>query len=65
MSRVARKILFDKDIRELEPREKAYRVVVGNPSELILFVYPSGIKSFALRMRKHIVEKKGLDSLSG
>ena len=50
MARPARKILFDKDIRALEPREKAYRVVVGNPSELILFVNPSGIKSFALRI---------------
>ncbi len=57
MSRIARKILFDKDIRELQPREKRYRVVVGNPSELILFVYPSGIKSFALRVKNAEREK--------
>ena len=57
MSRVARKILFDKDIRELKPREKAYRVVVGNPSELILFVNPSGVKSFALRICNNGREK--------
>ena len=46
MGRVARKLLIDKDIRALEPREVTYRVVVGNPSELYLFVYPSGNKSF-------------------
>lgn len=57
MSRVARKILFDKDIRALKPKEKRYRVVVGNPSELIVFVYPSGIKSFALRVRSGGREK--------
>ena len=57
MSRIARKILFDKDIRALQPKEKRYRVVVGNPSELIVFVYPSGIKSFALRVRKGDREK--------
>lgn len=57
MSRIARKILFDKDIRALQPKEKRYRVVVGNPSELIVFVYPSGIKSFALRVRKGNREK--------
>lgn len=57
MSRVARKILFDKDIRALKPKEKRYRVVVGNPSELIVFVYPSGIKSFALRVRNGKREK--------
>lgn len=62
MGRIARKILFDKDIRELKLREKAYRVVVGSPSEPILFVNPSGIKSFALRIcnngrEKHIPSK--------
>ena len=49
MGRVARKLLIDKDIRALEPREVTYRVVVGNPSELYLFVYPSGNKSFFIR----------------
>lgn len=63
MSRIARKILFDKDIRELKPKKKAYRVIVGNPTELIVFVYPSGVKSFALRVRngdreKHIPLKR-------
>lgn len=62
MSRIATKILFDKDIRELEPKNKRYRVVVGNPSEPILFVNPSGIKCFALRIcnngrEKHIPSK--------
>lgn len=50
MSRVATKILFDKDIQALQPKEKQYRLVVGNPKELILFVYPSGVKTFALRI---------------
>lgn len=57
MSRMARKILFDKDIRTLESKSKKYRVVVGNPSELILWVYPSGIRSFALRIRSGDREK--------
>ncbi|TLD89049.1 site-specific integrase [Helicobacter sp. MIT 03-1614] len=57
MSRIAKTILFDKDIRELKPKEKKYRVVVGNPSELILFVYPSGTKTFALRLRNGNKEK--------
>lgn len=49
MGRVARKLLIDKDIRALEPKEVTYRVVCGNPSELYLFVYPSGNKSFFIR----------------
>lgn len=49
MGRVARKLLIDKDIRELQPKSVTYRVVVGNPSELYLFVYPSGNKSFFIR----------------
>lgn len=57
MSRIARKILFDKDIRGLEPKNKRYRVVVGNPSELILFVNPSGVKGFALRICNNGREK--------
>ena len=57
MSRIAKTILFDKDIRALQPKEKKYRVVVGNPSELILFVYPSGTKTFALRLRNGNKEK--------
>ena len=48
MSRIARKILFDKDIRGLEPKNKRYRVVAGNPS---------GIKSFALRICNNGREK--------
>ncbi len=57
MSRIAKKILFDKDIRALKPKDKRYRVVVCNPSELILFVYPGGIKSFAFRIRNGDKEK--------
>ncbi|OBV30134.1 hypothetical protein BKN38_05305 [Helicobacter sp. CLO-3] len=57
MSRIAKQILFDKDIRALEPKKQKYRVVVGNPSELILWVYPSGVKSFALRIRNNDREK--------
>ena len=57
MSRASKKILCDKDIQVLEPKDKRYRVVVGNPSELILFVYPSGLKSFALRVRNGDREK--------
>ena len=33
MSRIAKTILFDKDIRALQPKEKKYCVVVGNPMQ--------------------------------
>lgn len=58
MSRVATKILFDKDIRELQPKESKYRKVVGNPKELYLIVYPTGIKTFCLKQNNSFTKIK-------
>lgn len=46
MANIAKKILYDKDIRELEPRKRQYRNVVGNPKELYIWINPSGVKTF-------------------
>ncbi|CUU70845.1 tyrosine-type recombinase/integrase [Campylobacter hyointestinalis] len=50
MSRVATKILFSKDIKNLKPKSKLYKRVVGNPKELYIFIYPSGKKTFNLKI---------------
>lgn len=41
--------LQDRDIRKLEPKNKQYKRVVGNPKELYIWVNVSGKKSFTLR----------------
>ncbi|CUU92182.1 hypothetical protein [Campylobacter hyointestinalis] len=46
MANISRVNLQDKDIRELEIREKQYRKAVGNPKELYIWVNPSGVKTF-------------------
>ncbi|MBQ9292691.1 MAG: tyrosine-type recombinase/integrase [Campylobacter sp.] len=38
--------LSDKDIRAFQPQEKQYRKAVGHPSQLYIWVNPSGIKTF-------------------
>lgn len=49
MAKIATQILFDKDIRNLQIKPKRYKKVVGNPKELYIIVYPSGIKTFSLK----------------
>lgn len=46
----ASKTLTDKQIRELQIKEKKYIRTVGNPKELIVTINPSGIKVFSLRV---------------
>lgn len=46
MANIAKTILYDKDIRELEPKERQYRKAVGNPKELYIWINPSGVKTF-------------------
>ncbi len=41
--------IFDKDIRALQPSEKKYLKVVGNPKELNVRVNPTGVKRFFLK----------------
>ncbi len=50
MGNIARAFLQDKDIRNLTPKEKMYLRAVGNPKELYIKVYPSGMKTFALKI---------------
>lgn len=46
----ASKTLTDKQIRELQIKEKKYIRTVGNSKELIITINPSGIKVFSLRV---------------
>lgn len=52
MSRVSNANLQDKDIRKLQILDKRYSKAVGNPKELYIFVYPSGIKTFYIKYKK-------------
>ena len=49
MSRISRANLFDKDIRALAPLDKVYKKAVGNPKELYIKIYPSGMKTFFIQ----------------
>lgn len=50
MANIAKVILCDRDIRNLCPASKRYKKAVGNPKELYIFVYPSGLKTFSLKL---------------
>jgi len=43
--------LFDKDIRNLQPREQRYFKFVGNPRELVIFISHKDIQRFSLKVR--------------
>jgi len=51
MSRISRANLFDKDIRALAPMDKVYKKAVGNPKELYIKIYPSGMKTFFIQYK--------------
>lgn len=51
MGNIAKTFLQDKDIRNLMPKEKVYLKAVGNPKELYIKIYPSGIKTFVLKIK--------------
>ena len=52
MANVAKTHLYDKDIKNLVPREKRYFKVVGYPKELCVFINPKGTKKFSLRLKQ-------------
>ena len=52
MANVAKTHLYDKDIKNLVPREKRYFKVVGDPKELCVFINPKGTKKFSLRLKQ-------------
>lgn len=63
MGNISKANLLDKDIRLLKPKANRYLVAVGNPKELYLWINPTGIKSFCIRIdengkRKHIKLKE-------
>ena len=46
MANVTKTYLTDKNIRELKPKLRQYKKVIGSPKELYIWVNPSGIKTF-------------------
>ena len=50
MANISKAHLSDKDIKNLKAKDKRYKVAVGSPKELYLFVHPSGTKTFFLRL---------------
>ena len=48
MGNISKANLMDKDIRNLQVKENKYPKACGNPKELYIWVYPSGIKTFSL-----------------
>ena len=58
MGKVAKVFLQDKDLRNLTPKEKMYLRAVGSPKELYVKVYPSGIKTFVLKVNAKYLKIK-------
>ena len=50
MGNISKSNLMDKDIRNLEIKNNRYIKAVGNPKELYIFVYSSGMKTFMLKV---------------
>ncbi|EPH08080.1 hypothetical protein HMPREF9309_01335 [Campylobacter ureolyticus ACS-301-V-Sch3b] len=57
MANVTKTYLTDKNIRELKPKLRQYKKVVGSPKELYIWVNPSGIKTFFLRLKNDKTKK--------
>ncbi len=51
MPKISTANLYDKDIRGLLPTNKIYKKAVGNPKELYIKVYPSGLKIFVIQYK--------------
>ncbi|MCR4942179.1 MAG: site-specific integrase [Campylobacter sp.] len=49
MGNISKSNLQDKDIRNLGIKSNRYVKAVGNPKELYIFIYPSGMKTFMLK----------------
>ncbi len=58
MANIAKQSLQDKDIRNLKPNNKRYKRAVGNPKELYIFIYPSGIKTFSIKINDRYIKLK-------
>lgn len=58
MANIAKQGLQDKDIRNLKPNDKRYKKAVGNPKELYIFVYPSGQKTFNIKINDKYIKLK-------
>lgn len=58
MANIAKQSLQDKDIRNLKPSDKRYKRAVGNPKELYIFIYPSGIKTFSIKINDRYIKLK-------
>lgn len=63
MANISKANLLNKDIRSLEILSKQYKKKVGNPKELYIWINPSEIKSFCIRIddngkTKHIKLKE-------
>lgn len=58
MANIAKQSLQDKDIRNLKPSDKRYKKAVGNPKELYIFVYPSGQKTFSIKINDKYTKLK-------
>ena len=58
MANISTANLQDKDIRNLEIKEKRYARCVGNPKELYIMTYPSGKKSFYLNYQNKMITIK-------
>lgn len=50
MGNISKANLLDKDIRNLVIKSNRYKKAVGNTKELYIFVYPSGMKTFMLKV---------------
>lgn len=67
MGRVSNANLTIKNIKELRIENKAYMKCVGNPKELYLRIYPSGMKTFCIRYKNKMIRlnefREGIYSL--
>lgn len=55
---MAKQSLQDKDIRNLKSSNKRYKRAVDNPKELYIFIYPSGIKTFSIKINDRYIKLK-------
>ncbi|MBZ7978547.1 tyrosine-type recombinase/integrase [Campylobacter sp. RM12642] len=56
MGRISSTNLTNKDIKKLQNNNKAYIKCVGNPKELYLRIYPSGMKTFCIRYKNKMIK---------
>ncbi|WP_279041402.1 tyrosine-type recombinase/integrase [Campylobacter helveticus] len=52
-----KKILSQRDLEKLEPKDKSYLVALGEPKQLYVKIHPNGRKVFQVREQKHKIYK--------